>query len=192
MAMIRSRAALFYTLAAVGIFGAFSSYLASFERIVDEVFNRRAWFPYLFAATAVLMGAGTLAVGRNVQRIGLERLIKKSLVAFTGVCLAMFALSRSSGGVPSFMILLSLVLVGHGVLFPNLNSAAMVPVGHVAGTASAVFATVTTAGGALVGWQLDQAFDRTVNPFSLAFAIVAVVALALVLGLKRPVVRQVP
>ncbi|MGZ4740517.1 MAG: MFS transporter, partial [Ilumatobacteraceae bacterium] len=44
-AMARSRAALLYTLASVAIFGAFSSYLASSERVVDEVFHRRSWFP---------------------------------------------------------------------------------------------------------------------------------------------------
>ncbi len=194
MAMIRSRPALLYTLASVGLFGAFSSYLASFERIVDDVFHRRGWFPYLFAGTAILMGIASMTVGRNVQRIGLDRLIRNTLVVYTAVCVLMAALSRVADGVPSFwpfVILLALVLVGHSVLFPNLNAAAMEPVGHVAGTAAAVFATVTTAGGALVGWRLDQALDRTVNPFTLAFAIVAVAALALVLGLKRPALAKV-
>jgi DHA1 family bicyclomycin/chloramphenicol resistance-like MFS transporter len=82
-------------------------------------------------------------------------------------------------------------LVGHNVLFPNLNSAAMIPVGHVAGTAAAVYATVTTAFGAIVGSWLDRAFDGTVNPFSLAFAVAGVVALAMVLGLRRPVIGGV-
>ncbi len=89
-------------------------------------------------------------------------------------------MSLSSGGVPPFwpfLILLAMVLIGHNVLFPNLNSAAMEPVGHVAGTAAAVYATVTTAAGAIVGSRLDQAFDGTVNPFSLAFAVAGVLAL---------------
>ena len=59
----------------------------------------------------------------------------------------MYALSLSAGGKPSlwpFLFLLSLVLVGHNVLFPNLSAAAMQPVGHVAGTAAAIFATWIT------------------------------------------------
>jgi DHA1 family bicyclomycin/chloramphenicol resistance-like MFS transporter len=194
MAIVRSRAALLYTLASVALFGAFSSYLASSERVIDEVFHRRSWFPFIFGGTAILMGVGSMAVGRNVGRIGLGRLIRWALMAYTGAGLAMYALSRSAGGHPSFwpfLILLALVLVGHNVLFPNLNSAAMIPVGHVAGTAAAVYATVTTAAGAIVGSRLDRAFDGTVNPFSLAFAVAGIVALGLVLGLRQPVLGEV-
>jgi DHA1 family bicyclomycin/chloramphenicol resistance-like MFS transporter len=189
MAIVRSRAALLYTLASVAIFAAFSSYLASSERVVDEVFHRKSWFPFIFGGIAILMGAGSMSVGRNVERIGLDRLIRWSLVAYTGAAIAMYGVSLSAGGHPSFwpfIILLAVVLVGHNVLFPNLNAAAMVPVGHVAGTAAAVYATVTTAAGALVGSWLDHVFDGTVNPFSLAFGVAGVVALGMVLALRLP------
>ena len=188
-AIVRSRPALLYTLASVALFGAFSSYLASSERVIAEVFDRRSWFPFIFGGTAILMGMSSMAVGRNVERIGLDRLIRLSLIAYTAVAVAMYALSLSAGGRPSlwpFLILLSLVLVGHNVLFPNLNAGAMEPVGHVAGTAAAVYATVTTAAGALIGSRLDRAFDGTVNSFSLAFALAGVVSLALVLAVPRP------
>jgi DHA1 family bicyclomycin/chloramphenicol resistance-like MFS transporter len=194
MAMVRSRHALIYTLASVALFGAFSSYLASSERVIDEVFHRRAWFPFVFGGTAVLMGAGAMVVGRNVTRIGLDRLIRWALIAYTGVAIAMYGLSRSSDGRPPFwpfLILLAMVLVAHNVLFPNLNAAAMVPVGHVAGTAAAVYATVTTAAGAVVGERFDRAFDGTVNPFSLAFAVAGVIAVGMVLSLRRPLAAEV-
>ena len=194
VAIARSRHALIYTLASVAIFGAFSSYLASSERVIDEVFHRRSWFPFVFGGTAVLMGAGAMLVGHNVRRIGLDRLILRALIAYTAVAVAMYALSRSFDGRPPFwpfLILLALVLVGHNVLFPNLNAAAMVPVGHVAGTAAAVYATVTTAAGAVVGERFDRAFDGTVNPFSLAFAVAGVIAVAMVLSLRRPLAGEV-
>jgi MFS transporter, DHA1 family, multidrug resistance protein len=194
MAIVRSRAALIYTLASVAIFAAFSSYLASSERVVDEVFHRRSWFPFIFGGIAILMGAGSMSVGRNVERIGLDRLIRWSLIAYTAAAVAMYAVSLGAGGHPSFwpfVLLLALVLVGHNVLFPNLNAAAMSPVGHVAGTAAAVYATVTTAAGAIVGARLDNAFDGTVNSFSLAFGIAGVVSLAMVLALRHPQVGEV-
>jgi DHA1 family bicyclomycin/chloramphenicol resistance-like MFS transporter len=135
-----------------------------------------------------------MAVGRNVARIGLDRLIRTALIAYTGVAIAMYALSRSSDGRPAFwpfLILLAMVLVAHNVLFPNLNSAAMVPVGHVAGTAAAVYATVTTAAGAVVGERFDRAFDGSVNPFSLAFAAAGIIAVGMVLSLRRPLAGEV-
>ncbi len=189
MAIVRSRSALLYTLSSVAIFGAFSSYLATSERIIGDVFHRRSWFPYVFGGTAILMGISSMTVGRNVGRIGVDRLIRWAVMAYTTAAVAMYVLSRTSDGQPSFwpfMILLALVLVGYNVLLSNLNAAAMVPVGHVAGTAAAVYATVTTAGAAVVGQRFDRAFDGTVNPFSLAFAVAGVLSLGMVLTLRRP------
>jgi DHA1 family bicyclomycin/chloramphenicol resistance-like MFS transporter len=188
MAMVRSRPALLYTLSSVVIFGAFSSYLATSERVVGDVFHRPSWFPFVFGGTAILMGISSMTVGRNVQRIGVDRLIRWAVIAYTTAAVAMYVLSVASDGHPSFwpfMILLSLVLVGYNVLLSNLNSAAMVPVGHVAGTAAAIYATVTTAGAAAVGQRFDKAFDGTVNPFSLAFAIAGALSLVMVLPLRR-------
>ena len=129
-----------------------------------------------------------MTVGRNVGRIGVDRLIRWAVIAYTAAAVAMYVLSLASDGHPSFwpfIVLLSLVLIGYNVLLSNLNSAAMVPVGHVAGTAAAVYATVTTAGAAFVGQRFDRAFDGTVNPFSLAFAVAGVLSLAMVLALRR-------
>ena len=135
-----------------------------------------------------------MTVGRNVERVGVDRLIRWAVIAYSAVSVAMYAFSRASGGHPSFwpfMVLLSLVLIGFNVLLSSLNSAAMAPVGHVAGTAAAVYATVTTAGAALVGQRFDQAFDGTVNPFSLAFAVAGVLSLGMVLALRRTQTREV-
>ena len=194
MAIVRSRAALLYTLSSVVIFGAFSSYLATSERIIGDVFHRRSWFPYVFGGTAILMGISSMTVGRNVRRIGVDRLIRWAVIGFTTAAVAMYILSISTHGHPSFwpfIILLSLVLVGYNVLLSNLNSAAMVPVGHVAGTAAAVYATVTTAGAAFIGQRFDKAFDGTVSPFSLAFAVAGLLSLVMVLALRRQQRREV-
>jgi MFS transporter, DHA1 family, multidrug resistance protein len=194
MAIVRSRAALLYTLASVLIFGAFSSYLATSERVIDEVFHRRSWFPFVFGGTAVLMGIASMAVGRNVERIGVDRLIRLTLIVYSAAAVAMYAVSRAAGGHPSFwpfLVLLSVVLVGYNILLSNLNSAAMVPVGHVAATAAAVYATVTTAAGAVFGQRLDKAFDGTVNPFSLAFAVAGILSLGMVLALRRSPLGEV-
>ena len=194
MAIVHSRAALLYTLASVAVFGSFSSYLATSERVIDEVFHRRSWFPFVFGGTAILMGAASMAVGRSVERIGLDRLIRWALFGYTISAVLMYAVSRGAGGRPNFwpwIALLAIVLVFYNVLFPNLNAATMIPVGHVAGTAAAVYATVTTAAGAVVGERLDKAVDGTVNPFSLSFAIAGLVALGLVLAVGHAGSREV-
>jgi DHA1 family bicyclomycin/chloramphenicol resistance-like MFS transporter len=94
------------------------------------------------------------------------------------------AVSFSAGGRPNFWLftiaLAGVIPVAQG-LVPNCNTAAMQPLPHVAGTASAVIGTVTTAGGALLGGLATSAFDGTVRPFALAIAIFISIASALIL-----------
>jgi DHA1 family bicyclomycin/chloramphenicol resistance-like MFS transporter len=73
-------------------------------------------------------------------------------------------------------------------LVPSCNTAAMAPVPHVAGMAAAVLGTLSTAGGALLGALVDEAFDGTVQPFALwtlGFAVAAAIAI-LVLARRVP------
>jgi len=180
----RNRKALGYTLAAMPLFGVFSSYLASSERIVGDVFGRASWFPFVFGGTAVVMGAASLVSGRVVNRVGVERLIGRVFLAYSAACVGLVIVAVAAHGRPAFwpyLLVLVAVLATHNVLFPNMSAAAMQPVGHVAGTAAAIFATASTAVGAIVGSRIDAAFDDTVNPFSWAFLIAAAVSGLLVL-----------
>ena len=68
-------------------------------------------------------------------------------------------------------------------LFPNCNAGAMLPVPEMAGTASAVMATLTTAGGALLGAAIGSQVKGSVAPlttgiFVLSIAMVALAAVA--------------
>ncbi len=187
-AIIASRSALTYTLAMIPLFGVFSSYLASSERIVGKVFDRPGWFPYVFGVTAVLMGAASLLTGRNVQRIGLPRLIWTALLTYAVACVAVLGVSGAADGRPNFWLffaLFTVVLVCHNMLIPNMNAAAMMPVGHVAGTAAAIIAMLSTVGGAIIGSRIDAMFDGTVGPSSAAFVVSALIAVSLVAWARR-------
>ena len=187
-AIASHRKSLTYTLAMMSLFGVFSSYLASSERIVGDVFHHQSWFPFVFGGTAVAMGLTTLLVGPKVERIGIDRLIGWALAVFAGASVILFAVTRAASGRPNFWLflaVLTVVLAGFSLLNSNLNAAAMTPVGHVAGTAAALMATASTAVGALVGSRIDQAFDGTANPLTLAFAAAGCIALALVAWGRR-------
>ena len=187
-AIAASPAALGYTLAMMPAFAAFSSYLASSERIVGDVFGRRDQFALVFGGVALMMTVAAVTVGRRVVRIGLERLIVRAMVAYLLFATVALIIARSAGGRPGFwpyMSVLAVALACHNVLFPNLNAAAMVPVGHVAGTAAAIIGTVSTVFGALAGAAIDHAFDGTVNPFSGACVVAGVLSLAAVLWVAR-------
>jgi len=71
-------------------------------------------------------------------------------------------------------------------LVPNCNTAAMMPVPHVAGTASAVIGTITTAGGALLGGLVTGAFDGTTRPISIGiFTFISIAGVMILLATHR-------
>jgi DHA1 family bicyclomycin/chloramphenicol resistance-like MFS transporter len=63
---------------------------------------------------------------------------------------------------------------------PTANTIAMTPLPHVAGTASAIISTCTTAGGSLLGSVSSSAFDGTVRPIALAMFVYLTLAAVLV------------
>jgi MFS transporter, DHA1 family, multidrug resistance protein len=61
----------------------------------------------------------------------------------------------------------------------------MMPMGHVAGTASSVLGAVQVAGGALLGSILDQSFDGTIRPLTMGFLVCGLIALGFVAWAER-------
>ena len=163
-------------------FSVFSSYLASSERIVGDVFGRKPMFPFLFGAVGILMASVALTVGRHVMQIGLDRVIRTAALVYASVAVVILLVVVTGHGVPLFWLywpLLAVQLASHIGLYPNLNSAAMMRVGHVAGTASAIITTTAMLVGSLVGSLIDHAFDGTVRPLAIAFSLSAVVVVSL-------------
>lgn len=186
--VVTNRVTIGYTLAGVFAFGAFLSYLATSELIVSQVFDRESIFPLVFGATAAVMGAAMLANAWLVGWFGVASLARASLVVFVGLSAGLAALAVATGGVPSFGVFvvgLAVTLGAFALLFPNLNTLAMEPMGAVAGMAAAVIGTVSTTGGAIFGFLLDQTFDGTVLPLMLGFVGYGSVALVLAMWAGR-------
>jgi len=186
--VVSNRATFGYTLALTALFGVFMSYLASSEIIFTETFDRGAQFPFIFGGLALAMGGAVLANTAVVMRFGPRRVVHGVLLIYLVAAAAMTVLVAISGGKPPFwpfIIGLGVLLSSHGLLIPNANTVAMDPMGEVAGTASAVIGTVTTAGGALLGAALDSRFDGTVTPITLGFLGLGLVATLIVLWVER-------
>jgi DHA1 family bicyclomycin/chloramphenicol resistance-like MFS transporter len=84
-----------------------------------------------------------------------------------------------------FFIALALVVPIAQGLVPNCNTAAMMPVPHIAGTASSIIATISTAGAALLGNLATSQFDGTVRPLAMIiFTFISIGAIAIFIGTK--------
>lgn len=177
--VLTNRVTVGYMLAFTALFGSFASYLASSELIFSDVFGLAEEFPVIFGALSVVAGIAVLVNSRLVERIGLQRMIRLVMIGYLISAVALNVISVLTAGVPPFWLFaagLAVVFSMHALLIPNLNSAAMIPMASVAGTASAIIGTVATAGGALLGTVIDRAYDGTVAPLSLGFLVLGVVA----------------
>jgi MFS transporter, DHA1 family, multidrug resistance protein len=167
-----TRITLAYTLTTVFMQGAFSSYLASSELVIDTVFDRGNQFPVIFAVVAALLGITTFGAGRVVTIIGGRKLISRGLVISIVLSSTLAAVALATSGSPDFWVffpLLTLQLSVHVGLMPTLNSLALVPLGDIAGTATSVTGAVRVAAGAVIGASIDRLVSGTVTPWALMF-----------------------
>jgi DHA1 family bicyclomycin/chloramphenicol resistance-like MFS transporter len=190
--VVGNRATMMYTAALTMLFGSFSSYLGSSELIVTEILDRSEAFPLVFGALAAIMGAAMVANGAIVRRVGTRRMAISGMWAYVGWSAAMAVTSITMSGSPGligFIVAMGPILALHALVFPNLNTAAMQPMGSIAGTASAVIGTISTAVGALIGSFIDNAMSDSVTPLAVGFAVTGALALVAILSARSAPMR---
>lgn len=175
-----------YTIASVFLQGIMTVYLATSEAVISDIFGRRGQFPVVFGAVAAGFGLAAIANGRLVQRFGIDRVVAVGFgwMLSLSALLVVETLGSDEPGFWVFMPTLGLMLASFMFLMPNLNSAAMDPVGHLAGTASALTGAVRLAGGAALGTLISSQITDSVRP--LAIGVSGMVAAA---GLTVLIVR---
>ena len=191
----RTRVTAGYTMSTIFLQGVFTTYLASSELLIADVFDREAQFPYIFGAVAILFAVGAIANGRVVGIFGIHRLVNGVYAMLIPLTLVSVVLSVSSGGQPSFWLFMPLLAVTLGsfmFLMPNLNTAALEPVGHLAGTAAAFSGAVRMAGGAVLGTIISGQVSDSTTPFSIGVAILCTAGWISVLVTRRrsPILRE--
>jgi DHA1 family bicyclomycin/chloramphenicol resistance-like MFS transporter len=172
--VLRNRFTMALTLAQTAVFGFFSSYLASSQLIIDDVFGLDAWFPIIFGGSAAVLGIGMLLNTRLLNVLTLRTVLRFTIALYTVAAFMFAAIAWISGGTPPFWLFLAglmPILLCHALLIPNFNAAAMIPMGEVAGTASAVIGTVSILGGASIGAAVDLAYNGTIIPLATAAAV---------------------
>ena len=165
-------------------FGAFSSYLASSERIFGDFYGRPGQFPFIFGGIAAVMGLAMLTNGTLVERVGTKRIVHSFVILYVIGGFLFWGVAAGADGNPSFPVfVIGLALIGfmHASLIPNFNTLAMWPMGHIAGTASALTGTISVAGGAIIGAVIDQLYTDSVLPLIIAFAVLGAIALGIAL-----------
>ncbi len=180
--VMTNRLSLWYTLAMAIIMGALFGFINSAQQIYVGIYGLGVWFPLVFALVAGLMSVASFSNSKLVMMYGMRRMSHGALVGFITVS-SVLAIYAAFGPVPFpvFLTLFAVAMICFGMIGSNLTSIAMEPLGALAGTASSVQGFVQTMFGAVLGALIGQAFDGTVLPISLSFALLGLTAMGCVL-----------
>ncbi|MSO60372.1 MAG: Bcr/CflA family efflux MFS transporter [Ilumatobacteraceae bacterium] len=182
--VVGNRQTVCFTLAIAFLFGVMTSYLASSEVILSDVYGYGSWFPLFFGSVAIMLALNSLNNARLVHNIGITQLVRRMVMVAMCTSFVFLLISRLNHGHPNFWLyaigIACVIPVAQG-LVPVCNTAAMIPLPHVAGTASAIISTVTTAGGALLGNIGSSSFNGTIQPLAIALTVYIFIAAILIL-----------
>ncbi|MDJ0931556.1 multidrug effflux MFS transporter [Breoghania sp.] len=170
-----------YMIAVALMFGGMFGFLNSVQQIMVDVYDMGAAFPLVFAGIALSIAVASMLNSRFVVKLGM-RVIAHYAMATMAVIYVIHALIANLGldSIWTFAPLMAAAMCCFGLMMANLNSLAMVPIGHIAGSAAAIIGFVGTTGGTIPGYFIGQAFDGTIIPFTTGFAILSIAALVVV------------
>lgn len=172
--------ALGYTIGAGLISGAFLGYLNSAQQIFQEQYKLGTKFPLYFAVIALAIGGASFLNGRLVLRYGMRSLSNWAVLALASLSITFSIIAFMLGGNPPLFALMIYLMTSFfcvGILFGNLNSLAMEPLGHIAGVGAAVVGSLSTFISVLLGILIGQSYNYTILPLVGGFAILSTLSI---------------
>jgi DHA1 family bicyclomycin/chloramphenicol resistance-like MFS transporter len=139
-----------------------------------------------FAAIAIGIAIAGFLNARFVGQIGMRIISHGALIGFVAVAgIMLLAAKMQLLPLPLFVALAALMMFAFGLTFANFTSLAMEPQGHIAGTASSLYGSITTLLGIGIGTTIGQDYDGTLVPFATGFFLCSLASLAVVLVVEK-------
>jgi DHA1 family bicyclomycin/chloramphenicol resistance-like MFS transporter len=161
-------------------FGALLGFINSVQQVIFDIFHRPGLIGIAFACVAMPMALSSWLNSRLVMRFGSRRLLLLALCAFTTfAALHLVAILTAGESIWSFVVLQALTMGCFGLIGSNSGALAMEPMGHIAGTASALQGLLSTIGAALIGLLIGQMFNGTTVPLVTGFVVCGALGLAI-------------
>jgi len=183
---VTNRQTLGYALAAGGVMGALFAYVFCSQQVFTGIYGLGPYFPLAFAGIAVGTAIGGFFNARFVGKIGMRVISHGALVGFVAVAGALLVGAKLQMlPLPLFMVLSALMMFAFGLMIANFTALAMEPQGHIAGTASSLYGSITTLLGIGIGTTIGQSYDGTLLPFATGFFLCTLASLAVVLVVEK-------
>jgi MFS transporter, DHA1 family, multidrug resistance protein len=183
---IKNRQTFGYAIAAGSVQGILFGYVLSSQQIFTGIYGLGHYFPLAFAAIAIGIAVAGFLNSRIVGRYGMRMISHIALIGQLAVAVVMLT-AALAGALPLWllMVLATASLFTFGLMFSNFSALAMEPQGHIAGTASSLFGSITTLIGIAVGTAIGQYYDGTLVPLATGALLSSVVALAVVFVVEK-------
>jgi DHA1 family bicyclomycin/chloramphenicol resistance-like MFS transporter len=188
--VLTHRIALGYTVTAGLISGGFLGYLSSAQQIFQIQYGLGARFPLVFATLALALGSASFLNGRLVMRYGMRALSNWASRILTGLSMLFLVIALGTGGHPPLWALIAYLLPAFGcvgILFGNLNSLAMEPLGHIAGVGAAMVGSLSLLIGVLLSSLIGQSYNGTVLPLVIGFSVLSSLAVLVMYWVQQRV-----
>jgi MFS transporter, DHA1 family, multidrug resistance protein len=183
---VTNRQTLGYAVAAGGVMGSLFAFVFCSQQVFTEIYGLGHYFPLAFAAVAVGTALAGFLNSRFVGRLGMRVISHGALIGFVVVAgILLLAVKIHMLPLPLFMALSALMMFAFGLMIANFTSLAMEPQGHIAGTASSLYGSITTLLGIGIGTTIGQAYDGTLVPFATGFFLCTLASLAVVLVVEK-------
>ena len=179
---ITNRQTLGYAIAAGGVQGSLFAFVFSSQQVFTQIYGLGRYFPLAFAAAAIGVAIAGFLNARFVGRLGMRVISHGALIGFVAVAgTLLIAAKLQALPLVLFVGLASLMMFAFGLMFANFTSLAMEPQGHIAGTASSLYGSITTLLGIAIGTTIGQDYDGTLLPFAKGFFLCTLASLSVVL-----------
>ncbi len=182
--VLRSPRPMAYTLAGGCCYGALMGYVNSSQQLFQELYRVGELYGLIFGASAAFIAAATLLNARLVRQVAMERVCVTAVAVLVGWSL-LFLLLMSALAIPvplwAWMAFNCPALFLLGLTFGNVNAIALRDLGHVAGLASAVMASLNTALSLVIAALIGLNFDMTIGPVVIGYVVFGALALGLML-----------
>ena len=183
---VTNRQTLGYALVSGGVLGSLFAYVFTAQQVFTEIYQLGHYFPVAFACIAIGTAIAGFVNSRFVNRLGMRVISHGALLGYvvvSGIMLAAVKLQMLP--LPLFMALSALMMFSFGLMIANFTALAMEPQGHIAGTASSLYGSITTLLGIGIGTTVGQDYNGTLLPFATGFFLCTLASLGVVLFVEK-------
>jgi MFS transporter, DHA1 family, multidrug resistance protein len=183
---VTNRQTLGYALTSGGVLGSLFAFVFTAQQVFTEIYKLGHYFPIAFAGIAIGTAIAGFVNSRFVNRLGMRVISHGALLGYVAVSgIMLVAVKWQMLPLPLFMALSALMMFAFGLMIANFTALAMEPQGHIAGTASSLYGSITTLLAIGIGTTIGQDYDGTLEPFAIGFFLCTLAALGVVLVVEK-------